>query len=109
MITERIKYFKELYRSEDIRYSDLLRIKHCLEKQPQKANVFLITIATNEQEQLDILHSKYLIQPYYKEKSLYIIGLAKKKKDAMAIVEQMMQECVNTRGDANLKAYLIGE
>ncbi len=109
MITERIKYYKELYKSEDIRYSDLLRIKHCLEKQPQKANVFLIVVSANEGEQLDILHSKYLIQPYYKDKSFYVIGLAKKKKDALALVEQMMQQCVSNRGDANLKAYLIGE
>ena len=104
-----MKYYKELYRSEDIRYSDWLRIKHDLEKQPLKANVFLITIAANEQEQLDIIHSKYLIQPYYKERELYIIGLAKKKADAMTIVEQLMQKCVKARGDANLRAYLIGE
>lgn len=109
MGTEKIKYHKRLYLSEGISRVDLMKLKHDLEKQPLKANVYLITISSNEQEMLDIYHSKYLIQKYYKERPPYVVGITKKKAEAFSLVEQMMQECVATRRDADLRAYLVGE
>ena len=106
---EKIRYYKSLYLSDDIGSVELVKLKLDLATDPLKANVYLITLASNEQDQLDIYHAKYLIQKYYKERPPYVIGIAKKKSDACVLVEQMMQECVTARGDANLKAYLIGE
>lgn len=104
-----IKYYKKIYLSEDIDFRDLMQIKKDLIKQPLKANVFLIAMSYNEHDQLDIYHSKYLEQRFYRERPPYIVGIAREKKDAVTLVEKMVQECVNLRGDVNLKAYLAGE
>lgn len=105
----KINYYENIYLSEDIAADDLVKLKQELMEQPWKANVFLITISTNEYDQLDIYHSKYLMQRFYREHPPYVVGIARKQPDAVALVEKMMQECVTAKGNANLKAYFIGE
>ena len=106
---ENIGFIKKIYLSQDLEKVDLEKLKKDLTENPLLANVFLITIASNKEEQLDIYHSKYLIQRFYKKNPPLVIGIAKKKGDAYAMVERIVQECVTLRGDANLKAFLIGE
>lgn len=109
MNTEKILFHKALYLGEGLTDADVLQLKSDLESAPLKANVYVITISANEQDQLDIYHSKYLIQKYYKERPPYIVGITRKQSEAYSLVEQMMQECVTARGDANVRMYLIGE
>lgn len=106
---ENIKFYEQLYLSENIERETLYQLKRTLNDEPIKANVFVITISSNEHDQLDIYHSKYLIQRFYRKHPPYVIGIAKKHDDAVAMVEQIVQECITKRGDVDLKAYLIGE
>lgn len=106
---ENIKFIEHLYLGENIEYEALYQLKKKLNDEPIKANVFVITISANEHDQLDIYHSKYLIQRFYKKNPPYVIGIAKKHGDAVALVAQIVQECLTKRGDVDLKAYLIGE
>ena len=105
----KITYYEKIYLGENITSEEAVKLKALLENQPLKANVYLITPSANEFDQLDIYHSKYLMQKFYKEHPPYIVGIAKKHEDAVALVEKMIQECVTARGDANLKEYLFGE
>ena len=105
----RINFHYHLHLGEGLEYKDLMQMKKDLRENPVAANLFLITLATNEQEQLDIYDAKYLIQKYYSKNPPYVIGIAKNKEQAIAVVEKLMQECVTNRGDANLRAYIMGE
>lgn len=108
---EKITYRYQLYLSDSINYGDIFRIKRTLNTSPLKADVYLITRSINADEQLDIFHSKYLPQKFYNRHnmSIHVFGITKTKEEALAIVEKIAQECVNTRGDANIIKYLIGE
>ena len=109
MNTEKILFHETLYLGEGMTDAEASQLKSDLTSAPLKANVYVITISANEQDQLDIYHSKYLIQKYYKEHPPYIVGITRKQSEAYSLVEQMMQECVTARGDANVRMYLIGE
>lgn len=102
-------YHYDLRLGEGLDFKDLNQIKSNLTKNPIEANLFLITVSANNNEQLDIYDAKYLVQKFYQKNPPYVIGIAKEKEHALSMVEKMMQECINARGDANLKAYLIGE
>lgn len=102
-----IKYHYNIQFSDNIDFATLFKIKHTLRENPLKADVYLIVISDNPENQLDIYHSKYLIQRYYKENPPYVIGIAKKKEDALALVQGIMQKCFEKRRDADLKAYLL--
>lgn len=105
----KINFHYHLRLGEGLEYKDLMQMKKNLHENPIGANLFLITIASNNQEQLDIYDAKYLIQKYYSKNPPYVLGIAKNREDAIAIVEQWMQECVENQGDANLRAYIMGE
>jgi len=105
----KIIYHHDLRLGEGLAYKDIMQIQEKLRVNPIEANLFLITISANSEEQLDIYDAKYLIQKYYQKNPPYVIGIAKEKGHAFTIVEELMKECVEKRSDANLKAYLIGE
>lgn len=104
-----IVYHHELRLGEGLSEEDIPKIKEDLSVNPIKANLFLITVSANRDEQLDIYDAKYLVQKYYRKNPPYVIGIAKEKGHAYAIVEDLMRECVEKYNHANLKAYLIGE
>lgn len=104
-----IIYHHDLRLGEGLSNKDISEIKEKLRLNPIEANLFLITISSNSDEQLDIYDAKYLVQKYYQKNPPYVIGITKEKGHAFSIVEELMQECVEKRSDANLKAYLVGE
>ena len=105
----KINFHYHLRLGEGLKYKDLMQMKKDLRENPVGANLFLITIASNKQEQLDIYDAKYLIQKYYSKEPPYVVGIAKNREDAIVMVEQWMQECVENQRDANLRAYIMGE
>lgn len=108
---KKITYRYQLYLSDSINYGDIFKIKRTLNTSPLRADVYLITRSINEEDQLDIFHSKYLPQKFYNrhDKSLHVFGITKTKDEALSLVEKIAQECVQARGDANIIKYLIGE
>ena len=97
----KINFHYHLHLGEGLEYKDLMQIKNDLRENPVAANLFLITLSSNEQEQLDIYDAKFLIQKYYSKNPPYVIVIAKDKGQAIAVVEELMQECVTNRVDAN--------
>ena len=102
----RIQFRDKLYLSEDISEKRLNKLKRNLEKKPILANVYLIVPAGNPENQLEILDAKQLAQPYYKNISFLVIGIASDYAAALRIIEQLVQECLEKRGDCKLREYL---
>ena len=78
-----------------------------LEKKPLLANVYLITPAKNPADQLDIFDARQLIQPHYKKEEFLILGIASGYEEALQLIEQITGECLDARGDCNLREYLL--
>jgi hypothetical protein len=69
--------------------------------------LFIITGASNPDNQLDIYYYNSCFQKAYgKYYNLTVYGIAATRKEAFALVEQMVSECYNARGDADLNAFL---
>ncbi|MDE6926347.1 MAG: hypothetical protein K2P59_14000, partial [Acetatifactor sp.] len=83
------------------------KIKKKLEKRPLLSGVFLIAVSANPSDQLDIFESGQLVQSYYEKNPPYVIGIAGSRGEAVALVEQIVQECLRERGDCALKEYLL--
>lgn len=105
----KLNYHCYLRLGDGLEYNDLMRIKHELNVNPLDVPLFLITIAANEKEQLDIFEAKYLEQKYYEKRQPYVIGITKEKSHAFEIVKQLTEECMKERGNVDLRAYLMGE
>lgn len=102
----KLQYRPELYLGESISKSKLDKIKSKLEKRPLLCGVYLLTLSHNPNDQLDIIQARQVVQNYYRKYPLYVIGIASDYDEALAMVEKIVQECLQTRGDCALKEYL---
>ena len=71
-----MRYWKELYVSEELKGREEEIIEH-LEKKEFQFRVYLIALPENERNQLEIYHSGMLNQTWYREKDVFVVGLAK--------------------------------
>ncbi len=102
-----LTFYPKLYLGEGIKGTKLDKIIRRLEAKPLLANVYVITFAQNPSDQLEFFDARQLAQGYYDNLPLQVIGIAKDYTDALEVVERIVQECVNSRGDCKLKEYLV--
>lgn len=98
-----MKFYKNLYISDSIKKSPF-RIKYTISRRPIRSNYYVIALATNS-DQLDMFHSRYLIQPYYKKHIPYIIGVAKDREDAILLSKKIVEEIYDKTKSADVKSF----
>ena len=101
-----ISFRKNLYCSEDITERELNRIMDQLKNKPLFSDVYLIVPAGNQKDMIEFYHSRQLAQPYYHERPIDVIGIARTYAEAVFMVQKMVQECLDERGDSALREYL---
>ena len=67
--------------------------------------VYLITLNQGT-DLLDITYSPVFLQPVYRQNPPFVIGITKSKETAIQLVSDMVQDCVDLYGNADLKYYL---
>lgn len=103
----KLKYASNLYLGESIASEKLDKLKKRLDKKPLLANVYLITPARNPADQLDIFDARQLVQPHYRNQEFLVLGMASGYEEALLLIEQITGECLEARGDCNLREYLL--
>ena len=106
-MSKKLTFSDKLYIGESIDIQKLDKIKKSLWNTPVLTKFFLITISINPAEQLDIIESKYLTYSYYNTHPLHVVGLAKSNSEAVGLVQKIVQDCLDTQGDVDLKAFLL--
>ena len=101
-----VTYHPRLYLGDSISGKKLDKIKKKLENKPLFSGVFLIAFSRNPWDQLDIFAARQLVQSYYQKNPPYVVGIAGDHEEAVHMVERLVQECLETRGDCALKEYL---
>nr|WP_297768687.1 hypothetical protein [uncultured Butyrivibrio sp.] len=70
-------------------------------------NIFCVTKAMNQNDQLDIIHCAFLRQPYYRVHPVFIYGIASSYEEALDIVLRISQEASIAGLDGKLSDYLL--
>lgn len=104
---EKLTFREELYLGEGIKPKKLDKIKKKLLERPLFSGVYVIAIAANPSEQLEIFDARQLVQGYYVKHPRYVVGIASDYEDSLKLIEKITQECLRERGDCNLKEYLL--
>lgn len=101
-----LTFYPKLYLGEGIKETKLDKIKKRLVKNPLLADVYVLTFARNQADQLEFFDARQLRQRFYDGEPLEVIGIAQNYDDALKLVEQIARECLSERGDCRLKEYL---
>lgn len=97
-----MKFYKHLYIGDTV--TNPARVKWKL-KYHAGTQVYVVSIAPGA-DQLEIFHAAYLKQRYYRYHPPIIVGIASDYEEAVQIIVQIAQECVEVTGSCNLKEYL---
>lgn len=69
-------------------------------------NLYLITMASHPDNMLDLIPEWEILQKGYPKEGLRIVGLADNKKDAVGLMQFIIEECYEMTGSADVRAYL---
>lgn len=103
---EALKWSKQIYIGADLIGRASEARKKLDEGKVLIPGVFLITEAANPANQLEILDSRNLSQNIVRKNLGVIYGMAANKKEAMAVLETIAEECLSKTGSADMKTYL---
>ena len=103
-----MRWYRKLYVSEAIG-DKAGRIKWKINHNAGTVSVYVIACASNPDNLLDIIPAWQLMQKGYPKKDLKIIGLAKGYDDAIALVQQIVEETDANTGDVDVWSYLKEE
>lgn len=104
--TETMKFYKKLYTGKSIKNPN--KIKWKLRHGRLQPGVYVIALASGT-DQLEIYHSAFLKQSYYKVNPPYIVGIAGGYEEAVQMVIELVQTVVEETGSPDLKKYLFPE
>ena len=79
-----------------------------IERDVTDENFYVIALSSNEKNQLDIIHTLYLKSKWQRRMLPLVAGIALDKHEAYLIVNKIMLDTMETRGDYNMRAYLSG-
>ena len=100
-----MKWYENLYVGESIRHKTE-RVKWKIKHNAGQIDIYVITIASNPQNLLDIIPAQELMQKGYPKKDLYIIGLARGMEEAHEVVKQIIDEVYQSTGGFGVLPYL---
>ena len=100
-----MKWYENLYVGESIRHKTD-KIKWKINHNAGQINIYVITIASNSQNLLDIIPAQELMQKGYPKRELYVVGLAQGKEEAYEIVKQIIDEVYQKTGEFKILPYL---
>lgn len=101
-----MRYFKELYISEELKGREAEVVEH-LEKKEFQFRIYLIALPENEKNQLEIYHSGMLNQEWYRNKDVFVVGLAKGYLQAIELVRKIAEETLEATGGADIRQYIL--
>ena len=100
-----ISWMDQLYVGEGAQKNQK-RIQEGIEQGKLLWNVYVLMLPTNPKNQLDILASHYLMQPYYLNQELTVIGLAKGYDEALTVLMRITDDAYQATGTADIRSYL---
>lgn len=101
-----MRYYRHLYIGEGLEKKKDKVISR-LQRGKLQMDIYVITLAVNEHNSLEIYDSKLFLQPAFPYKDLFVVGITKGYEDAIELVEQITQEVYNKTQGADIRSYIM--
>lgn len=103
-----MRYYKHLYLSDALRKKKDKIIKK-METGKILPGIYLVALAVNEVNHLEICSYMMLLQPSYPKENLFVVGITKGYEEAVDLVEEIVQEVYNETKSADIRSYILGK
>lgn len=102
----RIKCYCGLYVSEALEKKKNQVLQNLMEGKLSRP-VYILTLAGGQQNQLEFFSSLQLLQPYYEEKEVFVVGLAGDYGSAADLTGEIVQEVFERTGGTDVRSYIL--
>lgn len=99
-----MRWAVNLYTTEKTKKA-LPKIMQRVKRRKLQPGIWLITIASNEQNLLDIFHSASYLQPMLAKLNPDIVGIAESPDAARELVVRITEDVFKENGDFDVRAY----
>ncbi len=103
-----MKWYQELYAGESIK-EKTDKIKWKIKHNAGQLQIYVITLASNPQNLMDIIPAWELMQKHYPKKNIWIVGLAKGYNEAVEVVIRILMEVYEHTGAFGVREYLVNK
>lgn len=103
-----VRWYKDLF-LDGITKHTVGRIKKDIEKEKLQYPIFLVALASNEKNLLDVMNVNELLFPYYHKRTTYILGLASSRQQAKIMAAAIVSKVYQENGDCDIRSYVKGE
>ena len=100
-----MRWYENLYVGESIEHK-IEKIKWKIKHNAGQINIYVIALASNPKNLLDIIPSQELMKKAYPKKEMYIIGLAQGMEEAQFVVKEIIDEVYRETGGFRIHSYL---
>jgi hypothetical protein len=103
-----MRWYHKLYvgkTAKKKRYEIVWKVKH----KAGMLGVYLITLASNEENLLDIMDSSVLLQPFYKNENIFIVGIACGYDEAVELAARIIEELYKQTGEFHIRQFITNE
>ena len=100
-----MQFMGSLYVGESIAASEY-KIVEKVHKGKVVPNLFLIVLSANPDNMLDIIPEMEVTQKHYPKDRLQVVGIASGKKEAIKLVQTIIEESIKETGSADVREFL---
>jgi hypothetical protein len=100
-----MKWYDQLYVGDSIA-SKVNRIKWKINHNAGTVSIYVVTLASNPDNLLDIIPARELMQKGYPKKDLMIIGIAKGYNEALLVVQRVIEDTYRKTNDVNVRRMI---
>ena len=98
-------WYEDLYVGESIVHKTS-KIKWKIRHNAGQLNIYVISLASNEANLLDIIPAQELLQKGYPKREMYVVGLAKGYDEAVNVAVSIVEEVYQSTGAFDVRSYL---
>lgn len=96
-------FCRELYMDEYC-VKHFRSIKKKLKNRTVQPGIYVIVLS-KESGRVEYMHNAFLCQKYYKDNSPFVLGLAHSQDVILEMIQTMLEETFDARGDYDIRAY----
>ncbi len=100
-----MKWYRDLYLGEGLKQNKEKLVKKA-ETCAGMPNIYVITLAANGRDLLDIFLADLLIQPVLHGRCPLIVGMAKGRREAVRLASDIVMEAYRANGDFDILKFL---
>ena len=100
-----VNWYKNLYVGDTAKKKQK-KWMHRIEKKKAAPGIWLLTMPSNPQNNLDVIPADLLLQPAVRKSCPLIVGLAVSREEAVELVEKIALETYRETGEVKIREWL---